>query len=364
MAESDKIEEGARIAKDAIDPDLIKLRRTRLKVGVITAAGLVFLCVYFLLKLGPDRAFSGSGEPKPVELGDVIGGRVAVDSYISVQAEPLISHAIRTTQAKGNLGLRVVPARGTDERLWLVVSGDGWDAAAKKDGYVGRLRKLDDLAFAGVVSDFAADHPRPVFAAAAAIRAGFATNKVATVTGEQVAIRDGDQVAFDVVDPDAAIIIGTFEPSVKDVAAWTTALTNAKITPKTTTPSKDNVRFEIAMPNAVATVTTQLEAAKLVASRVEPVTHHYQTTWGALRGSAPAGFTVETKTVPDAQVDLIGLYVARSIPAGAYALVMNDHPQDYWYVLWITIALGAIGLVFAWALVRAVRRDLLPARPS
>jgi hypothetical protein len=375
------VEEGARVPKDAIDPDLIKLRRTKLKVGVITAAGLVFLCAYFLIKLGPDRAFSGSGQPAVVPMADVLGDRVSTDSYIALQAEPLISHAIRTTQAKGNLGLRVVPARGTGERVWLVVSGDGWEPPATeqrpgepprapeaKDAYIGRLRKLSDLSFAGVVRDFAAEHPRPMFATAAAIRAGFATHQVTTVTGDAVALTDADQVALDVVDPNEAVIVATFEPSVPTIEAWRAALTTAGIErsagPGGETPSTNNVRFMVAMPNAVATVTTKLEAARLVASRVEPVTHHYQTTWGALRGSAPAGFTIDGTTIPDAQLDLVGLYVARAIPADAYALMIGDRPDDYWYVLPITIALAAIGLVFAWALIRAVRRDLMPTRAT
>jgi hypothetical protein len=364
MSEADKpIEEGARVPKDAIDPDLIKLRRTKLKVGMITAAGLVFLCVYFLIKLGPDRAFSGSGQPTQVLVADVLGDHVSTDSYVKLTAEPLISHAIRTTQAKGNLGLRVVPARGTGERLWLVVSGDGWEAPAE-GAYVGRLRKLSELSFAGAVRDYASEHPRPMFATAAAIRAGFATNRVTTVTGDAMALADSDQVAFDVVDPNAAIIVGTFEPSVPTAEAWHKALVASGIAIASETPTPTNVRFEIAMPNAVATVTTKLEGAKLVASRVESVTHHNTTTWGALRGSAPAGFTIGTTTIPDAQLDLVGLYVARAIPSDAYALMIGDRPDDYWYVLPITIALAAIGLVFAWALVRAVRRDLMPTRAT
>ena len=51
---------GAPIAKDAIDPELIRLSRKRPQVGLITAAGLVFLCAFFLLKLSPDRRFAGA----------------------------------------------------------------------------------------------------------------------------------------------------------------------------------------------------------------------------------------------------------------------------------------------------------------
>jgi hypothetical protein len=40
-------------------------------------------------------------------------------------------------------------------------------------------------------------------------------------------------------------------------------------------------------------------------------------------------------------------------------LLTEERPAEYWYVLPITLALAAIGLVFAWALVRAVKRDIL-----
>src|SRR4051812_15730697 len=54
-----EVTEGAPIAKDAIDPELVRLSRPRPKIGVITAAGLVFLCGFFLIRLQADRRFAG-----------------------------------------------------------------------------------------------------------------------------------------------------------------------------------------------------------------------------------------------------------------------------------------------------------------
>src|SRR5882757_10728793 len=123
-------EPGAPIARDAIDPDLVKLARARPKVGMITAAGIAFLCLWFVLRLNPDRRFAGEGAPRPVSVADVLDGKVAADARIQVAAEPLIAHAVRATNAKGSLGLRIVPVRGTAGRLWIAVSGDGWNAPA------------------------------------------------------------------------------------------------------------------------------------------------------------------------------------------------------------------------------------------
>jgi hypothetical protein len=75
MAESTSVEEpGAPVAKDAIDPDLIKLKRAPSKIGVITAAGIVFLCSVFLWRLNGDRKFGGDGEAKAVTVQQVLAG--------------------------------------------------------------------------------------------------------------------------------------------------------------------------------------------------------------------------------------------------------------------------------------------------
>jgi len=358
-------EPGAPVARDQIDPDLVKLARPRLRIGVITAAGLVFLGLVFLIRLGPDRRFAGRpAAPEPASVGDIVAGKVDPDKLIAVAAEPLVSHAIRTTTAKASLGLRIVPVRGSGDRLWLAISGDGWEAPAPS-GYVGRLRKFDDLPLAPSARAYATEHPRPVFATAAAVRAGFSTRTVTTVAGDQVTPDDHDQIALDVVDPGAATVAASFNDRLPDPSAWTAALTAAGVPPVATgapDAALGQIRFTIAAP--VATTTAKLEHAGLLATRVEPVTRHYQTTWGALRASPPAGLDVGGSVLPDAQIELVGLYVVRGIPGDAYALVTGEIPEDYWYVMWITVALAAIVLVFAWALVRAIRRDVLPARPA
>lgn len=356
-------EPGAPIAKDHVDPDLIRLSRNRPKIGIVTAAGLVFLCGFFLLRLNPDRRFAGNAAiPDRVAVADVLSGNIALDRFIKLEAaEPLFTNAIRTTTAKGSLGLRVAPIRGTGERLWVAMSGDGWEQPAQGT-YSGRLRKLSDLPFASSVAAYATEHPRPVFASASSLRDGFATNKVQTVSGDAVSIADADHVAFDVVDPNVAVIVATFNDRLPTLQAWSTALAAAGIAVQASSSSAEQARFDAAEPDAVAALTSRLEAAKLWAARVDPVTHHYDTTWGAIRGSSPAGIVVGGTTIPYAQLDLVGLYVGRTIPADAYAVIADERPDDYWYVLPISIALAAIGLVFAWALVRAVKRDLLPVR--
>lgn len=356
-------EPGAPISKDELDPDLIKLPRRKAKIGVITAAGVVFLSAFFLLKLNPDRRFAGSADaPATVSVADIAAGKVDRDKLVTVQGELTMAHAIRAANDKKTLGLRVVPMRGSDDKLWIVLPGDGYGKPSK-GSYTGRLRELNDLPFASTVREFVAAHPQAMFGTAAAVRAGFSSNKVATVGGETVDVRDGDRVGFDVVDPNAATIDCTFNEHHEDIQSCAAELTKAGITTTgTPRPGREQAYFDVTAENAVATTTPKLEAAKLWGMRVDRVTRHYETTWGKLKSSSPAGFTVDTTTIPDAQLDLIGLYVMRSIPSDAYALIMGESPEDYWYVLPVTIILAIITLLFAWALVRAVKRDLLPTR--
>lgn len=360
-------EAGAPVARDAIDPDLIKLRRTRAKVGIITAAGILILCVYFLFRLGPDRRFGGSSDkPTAVAVADVLAGRVDSDEFVQLEAEPLLSNAIRTVKAKGDVGLRLVPVRGTNEQLWLALPGDAWDQPVTDNRYEGRLRKLSDLPFAVAARTYAAQTPRPIFAASAAVRAAMTSGKVKAVTGDEILLTDSDPIAFDLVEPNKATIIASFNERLPSAQVWLTAFSRAGVPAKLSTqkPVDDalgQARFDVEAMSPTDT-TMKLEAAELWAARVEPVKRHFSTTWGVLKRSPPAGLVAGGEPIPDAQIDLVGVYVAREISDDAYALITTEVPQDYWHVMPITIVLVGIGLLFAWALVRAVRRDLLPTR--
>lgn len=352
-------DEGAPIPRDRIDPDLVKLRRTRAKVGVITSLGIVVLCGYFLVRLTPDRRFGGEDEaPTAVASADVLEGRVETDRHVEIEAEPLVSHAIRSIKSKGDLGLRLVPARGSSDRLWLALPGDSWDPPVVNSRYTGRLRKLDELPFATAVRGYAAENPRPLFATSSSVRAGITAGKVKTVSGEEIAIADSDRIAFDLVEPAQSTIIASYGERQPTVQAWLAAFTRAGISatevkvgkPKDSDEALGQVRFDVQL--SPAETTQKLAAAELFATRVEPVTLHKEMTWAELK----------QKQSPDAQVDLIGIYARREIPGDAYVLITGEVPQDYWYVTPISIVLVVIGLLFAWALVRAVRRDLLPPR--
>ena len=286
---------GAPVPKDAIDPDLVKLRRTRAKVGIITSAGVLALCVYFLLRLAPDRRFGGEDDkPTSVAVSDVLGDRIAPDSYVELEAEPLMAHAIRSVKTKGDAGLRVVPVRGSSDRLWLAVSGDGFDQPAITSRYTGRLRRLDAMALAKSVKGYAAETPRPVFATVAAIRAGLATNTSKLVTGEDLGVADGQQVAFDTVEPSTSLVIVSFNERLPDMRSWGGALKRATLEYKPATPKENDEalgqgRFEV--PVSTEEAIKKLEAAELWAARVEPLVRHRTGTWGI-------GWSLRNRKIP------------------------------------------------------------------
>lgn len=358
MAKSEPTEreEGAPVPRDAIDPELIKLARTRTKIGLVTSLGVVVTCVVFLLRLGPDRTFAGQGgEPEPHTAAEVVAGDVALDRWVAVAAEPLYGNAIRTVKNRGDLGARVVPARGTGDKLWLALPGDPWSDPATDHRYVGRLRELADVPFGAALREHAATTPRLVFAKVAAVRGALATGAVETITGDKLQVAAGARVAYDVEEPARAVLIASIGGKHADLAAWKAALDAARI-PATALPATEldtalhQARFAVAL--SPVQVTQQLAAAELWAARVESVTTHHATTWGEL-GKAPDAL---------ANVDLVGIAAIQPIPDDAYVVVTGERPEAYWYVMPITIALGVIGLLFAWALIRAVRRDLLPPR--
>lgn len=378
-------EPGAPVPKDQIDPELVKLPRPRAKIGLVTAAGMVFLSAFFLWKLTPDRRFGGEDDaPRLVQVADVIAGKVDDDAFVEIPAEPIMSHTIRATKAKGNPGLRVTPVRGSHDKLWVVLEGTGWDPPTTTNRYAGRLRRLADLPFASAVRAYAASTPRPVFVdgkvLAAAMKAG-SLESLPTIDQSSITPGPNDRVAFDVIDPSLSIVVATFTPGTPDHAplldasAWQKTLEGLGLAAKPIAQEdKDKsfgqVRFEVA--GSVADITAKLEGAKLWAARVEPVTRHHEATWQAVRAAgiehtatgAPGehGIKIGSATIPYAGIDLVGFYVTKPIPEDAYALIVGEVPQDYWYILPITIVVGLIGLLFLWALIRTVRRDLLPAR--
>lgn len=362
-------EPGAPVPRDEIDPDLIKLRRPPLRIGLLSSAAVVLVSVFFIFRLAPDRHFGGlADKPTAVSVKDILANSVTGDQFVTFAGEPLTAHTIRVTRTTGNPGLRAAPVRGSGDRLWLVLPGGAMtqiNEALSPQGipqYQGRLRKLNELRFAGVMRGYANEHPRPVFAPVAAIRSSFSDGKLVTVTGDTVTAHDNDRVVIETTDPDAAKLMVTYHDKMPDLAAWQAALSATGLIAATQAPDKttfDTATFTLRASNAVVSATQKLEAAKLFAYKIEPVVRNLETTFAVLRASAPGALAFGATAIADAQIDLVGVYAAREIPSDAYALVVGEAPQEYWHIMPLTIALGVLTLLFGWAFVRTLRRDVL-----
>ena len=187
MADDANREPGAPIGKDEIDPDLIRLPRGALQVGIIAAVGVLILCVALLVRLRHDVGYARESDtPKAVTAADIVAGKVDDNRYVTVEAPPDRAGAVRLRTTKGSDGHRVVAVRGTSDRLWLALPGDAWGHEAQHDDRVsGRLRRLADVRYAGPLARALAAYPSPRFITGAELR------RARTENASQVTLIDG-----------------------------------------------------------------------------------------------------------------------------------------------------------------------------
>ena len=367
-------EPGAPIGKDEIDPELVSLRRSGPKVGTITAAAVVLACIVLMVRLRHDFTFARAGDtPRPVSVADVIGGKVADESYVTVPAPLVRSAAIRARVSEANAGTRVVPVAGSNDKLWVAVPGDAWSPVSYEEVATGRLRSMADVRIAAAVAGYAAEHPTPRFVTGDELRRVRAASpgggEVALVGGGTLAVRGDDEVEIVVPDPGRSMVIVAFTERLPDVAAWTKALAEAGVIAPGAAPTstaEDTARWEVARPSAE--LGQALDIAALFGARVDPATARFRAPWSQLATSddgvrGPAG------TIPWRAIDVAAVWAPRPVPAGAKVILVDEKPGSYWYLPPVYIGLGLFAVLFTWALILAVRRQFLdqpkavPAKP-
>lgn len=355
---------GAPIGRDEIDPDLVKLRRAAPSIGTVTAAAIVILCVALMVRLRADFAFAREdARPRPVTVADVLAGKVAADGFVTLDAPVDRVGAIRIRASEATAGNRLVAARGTSDRLWIALPGDAWGPYQHDDKVTGRLRRLSDVRFAGPLASALLRNPAPRFITgeelARARKTGATT--VTLLDGTTLALGDADEVELQVADPGAAIVVAALSPGRPDVATWTTALVAAGVLAEGATPTSatdDLARWSVRRPDAVASIQSALDDAQLWGARVEPATTRVRTPWKQLAVSG-AGVTGPNGVIPWSAIDVVGVWAPRTVPAGAWVVLADEQPSDYWYLNAVFGGLALLAILFAWALVRAVKRQFL-----
>jgi len=354
---------GAPIGRDEIDPELIRLRRSTPVIGTITAAAIVILCATLMVRLRHDFAFSREdGKPRSVTVAELTAGTVAPESYVTVDAPIDRIGAIRVRTSEATAGNRLVAVRGTGDLLWLALSGDAYGAYSHDERVTGRLRRLDDVRFAGPLAVALNRNPSPRFisgAELARVRAAGAGGKVTLLDGAPLTLAATDEVELAVVDPGAAVVVVAFSPGHPDVGSWAAALAAAGIIAPAAEPDRvtdDLARWNVKRVDAVVAIQAALDTGELWGARVEPAMTHVRAPWTQL-AVGPAGVTGPNGVIPWSSIDVVGVWAHRTIPSGAWVVLTDETPADYWYLNVVFAGLGILGLLFAWALARAIRRQ-------
>lgn len=364
---------GAPFPKDELDPDLIKIRRPPLRIGLLSSGAIIMVSLFLVFRMNADRQFANGSGARTVTPAEIASGKIANNTLVRVAAAPVASHTIRVTPSVDTPGQRAVPVQGSDEHVWLIYPGEALSPVAETFDQAqlpvqqGRLRKLADMRFAGPMRAYATQHPRPVFAAPNAIRAALATGTLTDMFGAPRAITDNDRVVAELKDPEAATVVAVFYDKLPDVTHWTQALVAAGVIGPGVAPiatSDDSASYPVREPNAVAAAIAKLEAAKLYTVRVEPLVKMVATTVGGLKKSSPDHLLFGDEAIADAKLDVIGVYAQREIPAEAWVVLLGETREMYWHVKPLTYALLGLAALFAWAFVRTLRRDVLPRRAT
>lgn len=378
---------GRPIGPDEIDPELIALPRTRARIGPILSLSIVIFCSYILAKLYDDLRFSRQG-PEPDTIGSMAEATDPgnAERFVQVGAVPDRSFAVRVAKSKADPGSRLAPVQGSNGKLWLMMGGNVWTAGIKyEEVYRGRLRQVSDLPFVDALeSHIRARGPEPRFLKPDQVARAMAQSP----QGGEVLLTDpaGDSIA---PGPDTAVhiyeeiadqvrirVFGTEKMATSE--AWVAALSGAGLLspdarpqPREASPDgKDGSKkrkkietwtFIASVPGGAGAARSVLREKELFGVLVEPIGKTHQTTWRELisqeAGQASA-LSVSGARVPWSNISWIALEVSRELSPDAMVLLTRESPETYWFVLPLFAALGLFGLLFVWALVRAVRAML------
>jgi hypothetical protein len=345
---------GRPIGPDEIDPELIKLARSRPSVGAITAVAIVAFCGFLMITLRGDLTYSrAGGSPTDTSLKSIVDGDVGDESYVRLEAMPDRTLAVRIATSDGDTGSRATPVWGSDGKVWIVVSGSTWAALATEGVYEGRLKSLDALPYGSALRSHVSKLAiAPRYVTANAVRAALKHG------GDFVLQPDGDRIEV-VADTRVDIEETRLDRTTIRVFAttrhptadkWTEALAAAGIIAADTKAIEgvDEDTWSYDVDTGVDEVRTKLDAAKLTAARAKPVVDRRQAVWGDL---------AKDGTLSGDNVQWVALHVPRDIPDDAMVLLTNEQPGSYWYLLPLYGILAVFVGLFIWALVRAIKPD-------
>lgn len=352
--------------RDELDPELLTLSRPRSGIGPILVLSVVGLSLYVIVSLRADLAY-WFGPRTPQNLGVAAehfraGGSVPDNALVQVVAAPDRSAPARLT-GRQDVGHRLMPVPSTSGRLWLHIEGE---AATTKPGhdeaYTGRLRRLDDLAFAGELRAYLAKAPPvPRFLDVDQLPAAGAT-VVEDLGGDRLKVEPTTKVSVAEVVEGVAVVEVLRSDSTPDEAQARARLVEAGVTaapgPEPSRMTATGWTYELAAPGGPAEVRARLAAAKLFGTRVEPKVLRHEGTWSQLSvDPASGGVRLGDRVVPSASVRRVAVWVPLPLSPDATVLLADDRPETYWYVPVLDGALILLSALMIWALVRSLLPD-------
>ncbi len=342
-----------RATTDEIDPELVSLRR-RVPVGPILVASVLGFALLMMVRLRHDLSYAREPE-KPADLGRIRDHAPPLpdNAHVSFTGEvdAWMPARLRGTQTTGR---RLAPVLGTSGAVWLDEAGEAIDEKPPYDGrFSGRLRRLDDAAFATELREFVAKlPPRPRFVYPEALTTG--QLPAVDVHGEPLTVAPDTAVTVEERVPDVAIVTMVRTDTIADEAAAVKALQDLGLvfTPVPVEKTDASWTFQVnATPDAAA---AKLRDGRLFGAAAEAKIVEHTGRVAELQVTSD-GVVIAGHPVGRAAIDHLEILVPMTIPAEAWVLLTGDTPARLWYMPPLYGGLAVISLLMGWALAVAIR---------
>ncbi len=353
---------------DEIDPELISLKRKRAGIGPVLAASVILLCGYLLITLRADLVFALASRT-PTDLGDAsalhaAGKRLPENQLISLRARPDLANPgwLRGKQASGHY---LMAALGSSGGLWLHLLDDAVTAQPAYDlVYTGRVRSVDDLAFAAELRNYVnSQAPQPRWIAPDSLTAGAPGTLARDVHGDTLTLTADTPVELDERVAGVALVTLYTNDKVKDELGARAAITDAGLAPaaETVRTTDRSWTFQVAAPEGIPGVRAAISRGNLYAAMAsdsvsEKIIRHAGL-WKDVTVDA-AGKQLKLangSAFPLGSLASLVAYVDPVLPDDAQILLAGERPGDYWYIGPLYALLAIVLALMVWALVRGLR---------
>ena len=344
-----------------LDPELIKLPRPKARIRPLLAAAILLLCLTLVVRLLDDLSFSRQSEtPRSLEPGAELTGD-DLNDYIEITAHPDRPQALRLLPSGKSTGPVLVPARGHQGALWLLLPTTPWHAGSHYDErYQGRLLAMDDVDFEPALRSHvkkSATVPRPIPLASVRRALADKSQEIADAVGDRFELSPDALVRVEEIYANKVEILAAATDPYNSEQSWTLALVNAGLLPQDEGPvtsTTSSWTFHVPAPEGLAAVQAQLREAKLFAARAAEIR---QSREGKVSELSLEGDQIHLRDVQQGY-EVREVFIALPQPLAKNALVLDttEKPSTYWYVLPLVLFLALIAGIFAMGLGREILR--------